>query len=265
MTVFTSGTTIPLRNGGIPREGPRACRIMFDILAGEDVRARIDLNREGLSYIQTVFIDNSSNINSVTLVISGAQQDVTCLPRTQGFFPLLCPTDVLDVTCTSAGTVSIPCQFLNIQVPPLVYSAQPSSVTVAGTVPITGNVTSVQSGAWNVGQAGAWSVGALQSGAWAVGQSGAWAVTATGARNAAYGIAGGAPLQAFVGTGRLRTFSVIVAGAAGAIYDAVGVAANQLAVIPAAVGVTNFVGGWPCTAGLYIVPGAGQTLAVSWD
>ena len=39
-------------------------------------------------------------------------------------------------------------------------------------------------------------------------------------------------------------------------------AANQLATIPAAVGIISV--DWPCLAGIVVVPGSGQTLAVSF-
>jgi len=60
---------------------------------------------------------------------------------------------------------------------------------------------------------------------------------------------------------------VIVAGTtAGAIYDASSISgnvvANQVAVIPETVGAYRIE--MPCAAGILIVPGTGQTLAVSY-
>ena len=67
--------------------------------------------------------------------------------------------------------------------------------------------------------------------------------------------------------GRLARVAVIVAGsAAGAAYDGVSTAgntvANQVAVIPNAVGVYDI--DWPCLKGIVIVPGTGQTLSVAF-
>ena len=69
------------------------------------------------------------------------------------------------------------------------------------------------------------------------------------------------------GLGRVAKVSVIVAGsAAGSVNDvgtAVGaVAGNQIAVIPNTVGVYDV--NFPFFNGLAIVPGAGQTVAVSY-
>ena len=67
------------------------------------------------------------------------------------------------------------------------------------------------------------------------------------------------------GQGRVATVSVIVAGAAGKLYDASLATAttNPLAVIPATIGV--FVVNLPFNNGLVIAPGAGQTVTVSFS
>ncbi|HLZ84879.1 MAG TPA: hypothetical protein VKQ54_15050 [Caulobacteraceae bacterium] len=66
--------------------------------------------------------------------------------------------------------------------------------------------------------------------------------------------------------GRLVRINVIVAGAAGTANDCTttgaAVAANEIAVIPAAVGPLLL--DWPCAAGIVVAPGAGQTIAVSF-
>ena len=68
--------------------------------------------------------------------------------------------------------------------------------------------------------------------------------------------------------GKIAKISVIVAGsAAGSANNCIttGAAAvgNQVAAIPAAVGVIDV--NWPCSAGITIVPGTGQTIAVSYS
>ena len=69
--------------------------------------------------------------------------------------------------------------------------------------------------------------------------------------------------------GRLYTISVVVAGsAAGAVYDnnatSGNTAANQIGVIPDTAGQVPFYG-FPTSTGIVVVPGTGQTLAVSWS
>ncbi|MGG5541954.1 hypothetical protein P4G95_09135 [Burkholderia vietnamiensis] len=68
--------------------------------------------------------------------------------------------------------------------------------------------------------------------------------------------------------GRIYTVSVVVAGsAAGGVYDnsatSGNVAANQVGVIPQAIGTYQFYG-MPTATGIVIVPPTGATLSVSW-
>lgn len=67
---------------------------------------------------------------------------------------------------------------------------------------------------------------------------------------------------------RIQRVIVLVAGSTvGGAYDSPTVAgaaaANQLAVIPNAVG--SYLIDMPCFAGLTVIPGTGQVLAVSYD
>lgn len=67
-------------------------------------------------------------------------------------------------------------------------------------------------------------------------------------------------------SGTLFSVTVLVAGAAGAIYDSAtvgGVAAgNKIATIPATVGVYSF--NWPCANGIVYEPGASQVVSISF-
>lgn len=69
------------------------------------------------------------------------------------------------------------------------------------------------------------------------------------------------------GAVRAARVSVIVAGSAvGSINDTATVAgvsvSNQLFVIPNTVGIYTL--DWPCTAGMVVIPGTGQTVAVTY-
>lgn len=68
--------------------------------------------------------------------------------------------------------------------------------------------------------------------------------------------------------GAVMNLEVIVAGAPGAVYDCAATAdasatANQVAVIPAAVGPVKLE--FPCLVGIVVVPGAGQKVSVSYQ
>ena len=69
-------------------------------------------------------------------------------------------------------------------------------------------------------------------------------------------------------SGILVSVSVIVAGSAtGTVNDVAttggAAAANQFGTIPNTVG--TYTWNWPCGTGIVVVPGAGQTLAVSYS
>lgn len=68
------------------------------------------------------------------------------------------------------------------------------------------------------------------------------------------------------GAGRVAKVSVLVAGSAGGVYDAAtivgGTSANQIAVIPAVVGVYEI--DFPVSNGIVLKPGASQVLAISY-
>ena len=68
--------------------------------------------------------------------------------------------------------------------------------------------------------------------------------------------------------GRVFKLSVIVAGAAtGTINDCAtagaAAASNQIGTSPTTLGTIDF--NWPMATGIVVVPGTGQTLAVTWE
>lgn len=69
------------------------------------------------------------------------------------------------------------------------------------------------------------------------------------------------------GPGSVISANVLVAGAAGAVYDCIGSAnaktANQIAVIPAAAGPLEI--NFPCLVGITYLPGASQVTSFSYQ
>ena len=289
--IITPSNAFPISLGRVPKEGPRSLSVTFVIQGGVSAQADIDLVPWGMSMIQTVFIDNSNNLVPIDLEILGTNQTITVLPSTQVFMPVLAAQGMMRVICSGAGTVNVPCQFLNIQTEPIIYSAEPSSVVIMGTVPISGTVIADQGGVWTVT--------ANQGGAWTVNQGGApWAeditqfggnplatgvgpggvgvprvtvsndtvLTAIGAAQRHLEVTGAAPLQVVTGSGRLWAISILDAGAAGVVYDAIGaVGGTRLAITPNAQGIVSFPGGIPYLTGLYVAPGAAQTVTVAYS
>jgi hypothetical protein len=75
-----------------------------------------------------------------------------------------------------------------------------------------------------------------------------------------------APTVIKAAKGYIARVSVIVAGAAGAVYDcattAAAITANEIAVIPATIGPVALE--FPCLTGITVLPGAGQIISVSY-
>ena len=67
--------------------------------------------------------------------------------------------------------------------------------------------------------------------------------------------------------GMICTAVVLVAGAAGAIYDctatAAAVTANEIATLPATIGIYQLE--FPCISGIVVIPGASQLVSVSYQ
>jgi hypothetical protein len=76
-----------------------------------------------------------------------------------------------------------------------------------------------------------------------------------------------APVVLKVSAGRVASVSVIVGGAVGAIYDGATLTSTtkQLYVIPDTVSGQPYVVNMPVSVGILIVPGAGQTVTVSYS
>lgn len=68
--------------------------------------------------------------------------------------------------------------------------------------------------------------------------------------------------------GRIAKISIVVAGSApGTVNDCATTGAvavtNEIAALPNTAGITNF--DWPCTTGIVVTPGTGQTVAISYE
>ncbi len=258
----------PISNGKIPREGPRALRVVFKIRESVPAVVSVDLQNFGLSFVQTVFVDNSSSTVPVNLEFSGTGQTFTVLAQTQVFLPVMAGNPI-EIKCVGAGDLDVPCQLINVPMSPIVYSAAPSSVIIEGVVPITGNVTALctQEGEWYVRQRGDWAVEQAGQLPWfvqpavsgfEVEQGNApWSITfaAYGAELASGEVSGSSLIKS--GAGRLFGCNILTAGSApGSIRD--GSIGARLLALPNAVGSYVFSSGVPFSSSLYADLGTGQ-------
>lgn len=109
-------------NGMIPKEGPKTVPIKVDLRA--TLAAIIDLSTQNdlgqLSFIQSVFIDNTGNGSPFLLTVEGSGQVIQIGPGQQGYLPLLAPLPN-KFTAATAGGVQVPLFFLNVPMPAAVW------------------------------------------------------------------------------------------------------------------------------------------------
>jgi hypothetical protein len=131
-------STLPIQYGLKPPEGPRAVRLVFTINSGIPDTYQGSLQQIGLSFVQTIFIDNSANAQTVTIAVEMTDQVIEVFPMTQVIVPLLLPAGNFKLTCTAVGNAVIPCQLINVVVQPTAYaSGAVAAVTVSGTAAVS--------------------------------------------------------------------------------------------------------------------------------
>lgn len=109
-------------NGTIPKEGPKTLPIKVDLTV--NTSALIDFSQqnimEQISFIQGVYIDNSGNSASMTLISEGTNQVVEIAAGAQGYYPLLAALPNKFIVATLGG-VQIPLFFYNVPMPAVVW------------------------------------------------------------------------------------------------------------------------------------------------
>jgi hypothetical protein len=142
-TLIQRQKALPINFGKITpvAEGPRGFTVVFDFTGAPGTQSvNLDNSSMGISSVQSVFIDNSNNASSMLLTVNGTNQKINMPPLSQGFMPVLLSGDTgVSVAVTTAGTVPIPIQFLNVQHDGLIWSAQGN--VIVGTVAVSGTVT----------------------------------------------------------------------------------------------------------------------------
>jgi hypothetical protein len=123
----------PIKNALIPAEGPKCIPINLDFTASTTYALSLQnlQSRDYVSIIQTIFIDNSSNADTMTVTTGVANQAIIAPPYTQGYYPVLCPQPPAFVFATQGGVV-VPIQLINVPMPCAVWSVESGS----GSTPI---------------------------------------------------------------------------------------------------------------------------------
>lgn len=125
-------------NGLAPRTAPRSINVIIDFSVAnpQPIDLVVAQDAERLEWVQTIFIDNSTNSSAMTVLSINANQKIICPPFAQGYFPILVPNDPKFIFSTT-GTPQIPVAFLSMCMPCMVWN----SINVLGTQGYDGSTT----------------------------------------------------------------------------------------------------------------------------
>jgi hypothetical protein len=129
-------------NGFVPCNGPKSCPVPLDFSVTTSWQLDLtNLNLQGyMEAVQTMFIDNSLNAQSLSILCSVTNQNIIIPPQSQGYVPTLQPNPSV-LTLTTTGAVLVTVQLLNFYIPPAVWSinlgAIPSALVVNNTLKTT--------------------------------------------------------------------------------------------------------------------------------
>jgi hypothetical protein len=113
----------------LPEEGAKSIPLMSQLNFTSTVSSYVlDLTLfielGNISFIQTIYIDNSLNANPFSVTMNSSGQVITAAPYSQGYYPVLAPNPAKFTFSTLPGSGIIPVQLINTPIPGPVWSVQ---------------------------------------------------------------------------------------------------------------------------------------------
>lgn len=110
---------ILLQNQQIPMEGPLALGINLDfsVNLGYTIDLLNLIQTGQISMIQTIYVDNHGNTQTLLITMNGSGQTVEIGAKTQGYYAVLCPNPAKLAFVASATIATGPVQVFLINVP----------------------------------------------------------------------------------------------------------------------------------------------------
>ena len=128
MTSDIGGSFLPfnIANSAVPQEGPKAVRIPLDFTVNQSLMADLTMLTQGqpnpqMSYVQTLFVDNSASASAMYIQSSSLSQTVIIPSYSQAYIPFLQPNNP-KIIFTNAGAVVCQAFALNFPVSPAVWA-----------------------------------------------------------------------------------------------------------------------------------------------
>lgn len=114
-----------IQNSRIPMEGPKAIPIPINF--GTVAAWLLDMSNTQqlghISYVQTLFVDNSQNANALSILTDASNQTVIIPPKSQAYVPVLQPNPPkLTLSTTAVPNLIVTVFALNFPVSPAVWA-----------------------------------------------------------------------------------------------------------------------------------------------
>ena len=118
------GATFGIANVVVPAGGPKCVPTNVDfsnaaqvVLDGQQI-----VQNGRIEYLQGVFVDNSANVNNLSLTMSTTGQVIIVPKQSQGYFSIMVPDPPQIVAGTVQANIVIPMFFYNVPIQPAVWS-----------------------------------------------------------------------------------------------------------------------------------------------
>lgn len=109
----------------LPPEGPKCYPLQLDFRTVNEQVAdfTMAIQQQHISFVQSIFIDNSLNMNQLRVITDQLYQNIIVQPETQGYFAVLVSDSAkLTFQTVVAGNLVVPIFVLNVPVTPYVWS-----------------------------------------------------------------------------------------------------------------------------------------------
>jgi hypothetical protein len=113
-----------IANMVVPAGGPKVVPTLVDFsnAASVTLDGQQIVSQGKIEYLQGVFIDNSANVNNLSLLMSTTNQLIICPKKSQGYFSIMVPDPPQIIASTTQANIQIPMFFYNIPIQPAVWS-----------------------------------------------------------------------------------------------------------------------------------------------
>lgn len=136
---------ISVFNALVPKEGPKAVPYNMNFTTGAAFTAdlRQTVSQGYISVIQSVWIDNSANSDTLSMTVQGTNFTINAPAYSQGFYPVTVGPQPVFQFSSASTSAAVAVEFLNVPVPASVWTVQVNAVSITGPADSNGNVLTV--------------------------------------------------------------------------------------------------------------------------